>query len=476
GKNYLLGTNAKVKAQSRIGEEALEAETVAQAMLLAGAKSSFLFLDCCREAPPAEWITRGARKRGLADVKVDGDIIIAYAAKPGDSALDLPTITGADVSTGNGPYAQSVARFIATGLKHTDFFQQVRKEVARLTGGTQRTWENGSFLDEFYFSPPGSTPVMPAPRVEPVDLPPVDLRAMISRGGVSGPDQDLLAYAIFAYDQGAANLASQSFAQYLQRYPAGTDVPVALYALGCCYLKMDLAPQAATYFTEVVSRYPSSVSAPWALFELRKHYLMKGNSADAEAYGNYLIKHHSNSVPALFLLNPQAGYAARNKSNSPDGTQTPSNRALRDQTTPGGKTTHELDELISGGVRSADSTVQTSIPSDILFENGNAELSAGSRLTLMKIGFLAQKYPQHKVTFEVHTDSVGTAEFNKDLSRRRAQSIVNWLNESLRLTTERFEIIGKGESEPLVSQSGTTVEPSSNRRIDIIIAPPKNTK
>ncbi|MBL9133536.1 MAG: caspase family protein, partial [Verrucomicrobiaceae bacterium] len=40
GKNYLLGTNAKVKAQSRIGEEALEAETVAQAMLLAGAKSS----------------------------------------------------------------------------------------------------------------------------------------------------------------------------------------------------------------------------------------------------------------------------------------------------------------------------------------------------------------------------------------------------------------------------------------------------
>jgi hypothetical protein len=68
----------------------------------------------------------GARKRGLADVKVDGDIIIAYVAKPGDSALDLPTITGADVSTGNGPHAQSVARFIAEGLKHTDFFQQGR--------------------------------------------------------------------------------------------------------------------------------------------------------------------------------------------------------------------------------------------------------------------------------------------------------------------------------------------------------------
>ncbi|MFO1485694.1 MAG: caspase family protein [Verrucomicrobiaceae bacterium] len=132
GKNYLLGTNARLKAQSRIGEEALEAETVAQAMLLAGARASILFLDCCREAPPAEWVTRGTKKRGLADVKVDGDIIIAYAAKPGDSALDQPVVAGAGVLTGHGPYAQAVARFLSTGLKHTDFFQQVRKEVARL--------------------------------------------------------------------------------------------------------------------------------------------------------------------------------------------------------------------------------------------------------------------------------------------------------------------------------------------------------
>lgn len=167
GKNYLLGTNARLKAQSRIGEEALEAETVAQAMLLAGAKASILFLDCCREAPPAGWVTRGIKKRGLADVKVDGDIIIAYAAKPGDSALDLPTIDGDNVSIANGPYAQAVARFLVGGLKHTDFFQQVRKEVSRLTGGRQRTWENGSFLDEFYFSPPAGSsaplPVMKPP-------------------------------------------------------------------------------------------------------------------------------------------------------------------------------------------------------------------------------------------------------------------------------------------------------------------------
>lgn len=95
-------------------------------------------------------------------MKVDGDIIIAYAAKPGDIALDECAVTGAEVLSGNGPYAQSVAKFLPQGLKHTDFFQQVRKEVTRLTSGRQRTWENGGFLEEFYFSTSSiSAPVAP---------------------------------------------------------------------------------------------------------------------------------------------------------------------------------------------------------------------------------------------------------------------------------------------------------------------------
>ncbi|WP_395744772.1 SUMF1/EgtB/PvdO family nonheme iron enzyme [Prosthecobacter sp.] len=194
GKNYLLGTNARLKAQSRIGEEALEAETVAKAMLEAGARSSFLFLDCCREAPPADWVTRGIKKRGLAEVKVDGDIIIAYAAKPGASAMDLPTITGADVKTTNGPYAQALARFLRSGLKHTDVFQQVRMEVSRLTGGQQRTWESGSFIEEYYFSTPSRStpssssasvmPVTPVP-VTPVPVTPPPAAAEVSFAGTT---------------------------------------------------------------------------------------------------------------------------------------------------------------------------------------------------------------------------------------------------------------------------------------------------
>ena len=167
GKNYLMGTNAKLQARSRIGEEAMDAETFAGAMMLAGAKSSFLFLDCCREVPnDAGWLTRGIKKRGLAELHVDGDIIIAYAAKPGQSALD-----GQD---GNSPYAKALAKWLPSGLKHGDMFEKVRLDVHDATGGAQRTWETGSFLTPFFFSDsPGNAIASGAGTVPPVTVAPV---------------------------------------------------------------------------------------------------------------------------------------------------------------------------------------------------------------------------------------------------------------------------------------------------------------
>src|SRR5690606_12689464 len=138
-------------------------ETFASAMILAGAKSSFLFLDCCREVPgDIGWLTRGIKKRGLAEINIDGDIIIAYAAKPGQAALD-----GQD---GNSPYAKALARWIPSGLEPGGLFDQVRKEVHQGPGGAQRTRESGSFLDPFYFkagetvasTPPPQAPTMAA--------------------------------------------------------------------------------------------------------------------------------------------------------------------------------------------------------------------------------------------------------------------------------------------------------------------------
>ena len=169
GQSYVLGTNSRLKARSMLAEEGLKAETLAQFMIDAGAGASFLFLDCCREAPPTEWLSRGIKKRGLADTKVDGDIIIGFAAKPGQSAQDAPLVTAPGVTNLNSPYAQALCKWLPHGLKHTDFFHKVRQEVNVLTGGQQRTWENGSFLNEYVFGSGGGS--VPAPPLAVAPLP-----------------------------------------------------------------------------------------------------------------------------------------------------------------------------------------------------------------------------------------------------------------------------------------------------------------
>ncbi|MBL9113856.1 MAG: SUMF1/EgtB/PvdO family nonheme iron enzyme [Verrucomicrobiaceae bacterium] len=164
-RNYLLGSNAKGQARSRLGEEAMDAETFAVAMMAAGAAQSFLFLDCCREKPNSEWATRSRKGGGLEDMKLTGDIIISFAARPGENAQDQPLVTGAGVLVNHGPYAQALAKWLPSGIKHTDLFENVRQEVDVLTKGQQRTWESGSFLKPFFFSETQTsvTPLAPAP-------------------------------------------------------------------------------------------------------------------------------------------------------------------------------------------------------------------------------------------------------------------------------------------------------------------------
>jgi outer membrane protein OmpA-like peptidoglycan-associated protein len=66
-----------------------------------------------------------------------------------------------------------------------------------------------------------------------------------------------------------------------------------------------------------------------------------------------------------------------------------------------------------------------------------------------------------------HTDTVGTADHNLTLSRRRARSISAWFKgHGLKLPIA-FE--GMGETSPLV-KSGDEVDEPRNRRVDYIVA------
>lgn len=132
-----------------------------------------------------------------------------------------------------------------------------------------------------------------------------------------------------------------------------------------------------------------------------------------------------------------------------------------------------LEDLLAKGGAVNASTAPIMLPTDLLFEYGSDQLAENARLSLMKLGYLITKNPNSRFIIEGHTDTIGSAEFNLDLSQRRANAVVGWLMRSLKLSNDRIDAVGMGESRPLsrVNPNGTKDEQALNRRVEIKVRP-----
>ena len=66
-----------------------------------------------------------------------------------------------------------------------------------------------------------------------------------------------------------------------------------------------------------------------------------------------------------------------------------------------------------------------------------------------------------------HTDSVGTTEYNKDLSVRRANAVADYLMAQHGIETSRLTLKGYGETQPMASNDNEKGR-SLNRRVEFI--------
>jgi outer membrane protein OmpA-like peptidoglycan-associated protein len=71
---------------------------------------------------------------------------------------------------------------------------------------------------------------------------------------------------------------------------------------------------------------------------------------------------------------------------------------------------------------------------------------------------------------EGHTDSQGNADRNLQLSKARAQSVMDYMTNEMRIPDYRIRAVGYGDTRP-ISNNKTAVGRAKNRRIDLIIAP-----
>ena len=103
----------------------------------------------------------------------------------------------------------------------------------------------------------------------------------------------------------------------------------------------------------------------------------------------------------------------------------------------------------------------------ILFDTGSDRLKPDSAPVIQMIAKALQTNPNLKLRIEGHTDSVGNAAQNLDLSKRRAEAVKSVLCAQFQVEEARLSTNGLGASKPIDSND-TPQGRSQNRRVEFI--------
>lgn len=106
--------------------------------------------------------------------------------------------------------------------------------------------------------------------------------------------------------------------------------------------------------------------------------------------------------------------------------------------------------------------------SDVLFDFDRATLKPGAREKLARVAGILMSYPGLEIALEGHTDSVGSDQYNRGLSERRAQAVRSYLTDS-GISPEMVTAMGFGESQPVASNDSAAGR-QQNRRVELVVS------
>jgi outer membrane protein OmpA-like peptidoglycan-associated protein len=104
---------------------------------------------------------------------------------------------------------------------------------------------------------------------------------------------------------------------------------------------------------------------------------------------------------------------------------------------------------------------------DVLFAFDKATLSLEAFRNVDKLTDFLQKHPNRSVLIEGHTDSVGSEEYNLDLSEKRAEAVKNQLV-AKGVGKGRIATKGYGKKYPVASND-TSDGRQLNRRVEVVV-------
>lgn len=109
------------------------------------------------------------------------------------------------------------------------------------------------------------------------------------------------------------------------------------------------------------------------------------------------------------------------------------------------------------------------LPQDILFATDSTQVRSDLVRDLQSLAGNLQAYPDSRVQIIGHTDNVGEASYNYDLSVRRAAAVGDVLIRE-GISSGRIQTLGRGEDQPVASNL-TPEGRRQNRRVEVVIVP-----
>lgn len=113
--------------------------------------------------------------------------------------------------------------------------------------------------------------------------------------------------------------------------------------------------------------------------------------------------------------------------------------------------------------------ITLNMPGNVTFAFNSGDINSQFYEVLNSVALVLEEFDQTFVEVAGHTDSVGSSDYNQDLSLRRAQSVANYLT-AQKVDSQRLIIVGGGEDYPIASNE-TDAGRALNRRVEITIVP-----
>ena len=119
-------------------------------------------------------------------------------------------------------------------------------------------------------------------------------------------------------------------------------------------------------------------------------------------------------------------------------------------------------------VRQGDN-ITLNMPGNVTFGFDQSNIQSQFYPVLNNVAGTLRQYEQTVIEVAGHTDNVGTASYNQQLSERRAQAVANYLI-GQGVAQQRIITVGAGMSRPIADNS-TEAGRAQNRRVEITLVP-----